>query len=118
MDFTELLSLYTMSAIYILAGINHFLSQKFYLKITPAWVPYPAKINLLVGTVEVFLGIALLFEQTRSYAAIGIIALLIAIFPANVFHFQKSLKKKRNVIATLIRLPIQALLIYWAYTFI
>ena len=118
MSTLQLISLFIMAAIYCLAGINHFRSPKFYLKITPKWVPSPEKANILVGVVELVLGIGLLFSETRSYAAIGIIALLIAVFPANVYHFQKARKKGKHVIATLIRLPIQILLIYWAYTFI
>ena len=82
-----------MSAIYIIAGVAHFRNPKFYLKITPTWVPFPEKINLFVGSVEIILGMALLFIETRTYAAIGIILLLIAVFPANIYHFQKSRKK-------------------------
>ena len=107
-----------MAAIYVIAGIAHFRNPNFYLKITPTWVPFPEKINLFVGSVEIILGMALLFNETRSYAAIGIVLLLIAVFPANIYHYQKSQKKGKNVLATLIRLPIQGLLIYWAYTFI
>ena len=107
-----------MSSIFVAAGIMHFISSKFFLKITPKWVPYPEIVNLLVGTVEIALGLALIFESTRSIAAIGLIMLLIAVFPANVYHFQLSLKKEKNVLATLLRLPIQGLLIYWAYSFV
>ena len=114
----NLISLITMSAIYCSAGIFHFIKPKIFLKITPKWVPFPEKINILVGSVEIVLGIALLFSITRSYAAIGIIALLVAVFPANFYHFQKARKKGMHIIPTLIRLPVQALLIYWAYTFI
>lgn len=114
----KLISLLMMSAFYCFAGVSHFRKPKFFLKITPKWVPYPQKVNILVGIIEVMLGITLLFENTRSYAAMGIIALLIAVFPANIYHFQQAQKKRKHVIPTLIRLPIQALLIYWAYTFI
>lgn len=112
------ISLFTMSAIYIVAGCFHFINPKFYLKITPKWVPNPELINKIIGVIEIILGIALLFSATRHYAALGIIALLVAVFPANIYHFQKSLRKGKNIIPTLIRLPIQALLIYWAYNFV
>jgi len=107
-----------MAGLYIFAGISHFRKPEFFLKITPRWVPYPEKTNLIVGAIEVILGLGLLSSVTRSYAAIGIIALLIAVFPANVYHFQQARKKGKEVIPTLIRLPIQGLLIYWAYSFI
>lgn len=112
------ISLYLMAGIYIFAGISHFRNPKFFLKITPKWVPQPEKVNLLVGFIEVFLGLALLFEPVRSYAAVGIIALLLAVFPANFYHFQKTRAKGKMIIPTLIRLPLQFLLIYWAYSFI
>lgn len=114
----QLISLYLMSAVYIVAGINHFKNPVFYLKITPKWVPFPEKMNVIVGFLEILLGSALLFSSARSYAAIGIILLLIAVFPANIYHFQKALKKKKHITPTLVRLPIQAILIYWASTFI
>lgn len=114
----KLVSLLIMAGFYLFAGISHFRNPKFFLKITPKWVPSPEKVNIVVGAAEVILGLGLLFGATRSYAAIGVIILLILVFPANIYHFQKSLKKGKLVIPTLIRLPVQGLLIYWAYTFI
>ena len=87
------ISLFTMSALYIAAGCYHFINPKLFLKITPKWVPSPELINKIVGSIEIILGMALLFDTTRHYAAFGIIALLVAVFPANIYHFQKSLKK-------------------------
>jgi len=84
----------------------------------PKWIPVPEKVNLLVGAIEIGLGLALIPESSRSFAAVGIILLLIAVFPANIYHFEKSLKKKKNVLFTSLRLPIQGFLIYWAYTFV
>lgn len=110
-------SLFLMAAAYIFAGISHFRNPKFFLKITPPWVPAPATVNLIVGAIEVILGVALLFSATRVLAAYGIMLLLVAVFPANVYHHQKARKKQKGVLATLIRLPIQVLLIYWAYSF-
>lgn len=118
MSTLQLISLYAMSAIYVIAGIFHFVKPKFFLKITPKWVPKPAVVNIIVGIIEIALGILVLIEATRSFAAIGIIALLIAVFPANFYHFQKAKRKGKLVIPTLIRLPFQVVLIYWAYTFV
>ncbi len=112
------ISLYIMAGLYILAGINHFIMTKIYLEITPPWVPQPKTANWLVGTAEITLGVLLLFPETRSAAAWGIILLLIAIFPANIYHFQKSRSKGSMVIPTLLRLPMQAVLIWWAYLYV
>ncbi|EDP95042.1 MauE/DoxX family redox-associated membrane protein [Kordia algicida OT-1] len=118
MSIVQVISLYAMSAIYIIAGIFHFVKPKFFLKITPKWVPKPTIVNIIVGIIEITLGVLLLFETTRSYAAMGIIALLIAVFPANFYHYQKAKRKGVFVLPTLIRLPFQIVLIYWAYTFV
>ena len=107
-----------MASLYIFAGIMHFRTPKMFLKITPKWVPYPKKVNILVGIIEILLGVGLFFESTRSLAAMGIIALLIAVFPANIYHFQQARKKGKLIIPTLIRLPIQLILIFWAYSFL
>ena len=118
MSTLKLISLLLMAGAYIFAGVSHFRNPKFFIKITPKWVPQPKKVNLIVGIVEVLLGLALLFENTRSYAAWGIIALLIIVFPANIYHHQLARKKGKGIVTTMIRLPIQLLLIYWAYTFV
>ena len=93
-------------------------NPKFFIQITPKWVYKPDLVNIIIGIIEIVLALGLVLETTRSISAIGIIILLILVFPANVYHLQISIKKKRNVIGTIIRLPIQGLLIYWAYIFI
>lgn len=112
------ISLILMAAFYIFAGLSHFRNPRFFLKITPPWVPNPELINLIVGGIEISLGLLLLWHTARSYAAIGVILLLIAVFPANVYHFQKARAKGKHVIPTLLRLPLQGLLIWWAYIYI
>ncbi|WP_456460029.1 DoxX family protein [Reichenbachiella sp.] len=118
MTTSQYISLYSISAFYLIAGISHFLSPKFFLKIMPKWVPSPKVVNQIVGAIEVLLGAAIFFDETRTLAAWGIIALLIAVFPANIYHYQLAKQKGKQVMATLIRLPLQALLIYWAHSFI
>ena len=90
---TQLISLTIMGGFYIFTGITHFRKPNFFLKITPKWVPYPEKVNILVGIIEILLGVALFFSLTRNLAIWGIIALLIAVFPANIYHFQQAIKK-------------------------
>jgi len=112
------ISLFLMAAIYIFAGVSHFRIPKFFLSITPPWVPKPEFVNLIVGAVEILLGLSVLFTASRTYALYGIIALLILVFPANIYHFQKAKKKQKLVLVTMLRLPIQLLLIWWAYSFL
>ena len=76
-----------MAISYIAAGLNHFRNAKFYLKIIPPSLPFPKWVNWISGAAEVILGILLFFPNYSSLAAWGIIALLIAVFPANIYHF-------------------------------
>ena len=112
------ISLVIMILFYLFAGISHFKNPKFFLLFTPKWVYKPELVNIIIGFAEIILALGLILETTRSISAIGIIILLILVFPANVYHLQISIEKKKNIIGTIIRLPIQALLIYWAYVFI
>ena len=106
-----------MALLYLAAGINHFINPKFYLKIIPPSLPYPEWINWISGAAEIILAIALVISKTQTLAAWGIIALLIAVFPANVYHFQKGWRKKKMIFILALRLPIQGLLIWWAYLY-
>jgi len=70
----------------------------------------------LSGVVEIILGIALIPEATRSLAAWGVIALLLAVFPANIYHFtSKGAGMKIPMWLLTIRLPIQFALMAWAW---
>ncbi|MEX2512695.1 MAG: MauE/DoxX family redox-associated membrane protein [Cyclobacteriaceae bacterium] len=108
--------LYAMAIFYIAAGIMHFVKPKLYISIIPPYIPYPKLVNMLVGGMEVVLGAGLLFEPTRIAAAYGIILLLIAVFPANLYMYQKKNKGIPKWLLFL-RLPLQLLLIGWAYSY-
>jgi uncharacterized membrane protein len=105
-------------AFYIVAGINHFRSEDFYLKLMPDYIPAALHQPAVFwsGVAEVVLGVLLVIPRTTRIAAWGIIALLIAIFPANIYgwwHSEEIFGISRE--AHFIRLPIQALLILWAW---
>jgi uncharacterized membrane protein len=111
----EKVSIIIMSIFYIAAGLNHFKNPNLYIKMIPGYLPYPKVLNHLSGAAEVVLGLMLFYEPVRNYALLGIIALLIAVFPANIEmvnseHF-KTIPKKFKIL----RLPLQAVVIYWAY---
>lgn len=111
--------LYIMAALYILAGLNHFRVPKMYTKIIPPLFPAPKTLNVLAGLAEIVLGILLCFPSTSSYAALGIMALLIAIFPANMYMYLNdnvSLGLSKTI--RFIRLPLQIVLLYWAYYYV
>ncbi|CAN5374964.1 DoxX family protein [soil metagenome] len=111
-------SLFVMSALYILAGINHFWHPEFYLAIMPPWISWHRELVLISGIAEFTFGFLLLFTTTRRIAAWAIILLLIAVFPANIqmmLNYWEESNPKLWV--TILRLPLQIILIRWAYAF-
>lgn len=110
--------LYVMSAFYVMAGINHFLNPKFYLRIIPPVLPYPGGINYLSGALEIIFALLLIPESTRRVGAWLLILLLIAVFPANI---QMCITYYRNQYRyfwlTILRLPLQAVLLWWAWLY-
>lgn len=112
--------LYPMALFYIYAGYSHFKKAWFFYKITPPLLkPWKKPINVIVGVAEILGGIGLLIPQTRSMAAIGIILLLIAVFPANIYMLtSKGAGMKIKMWMLWLRMPIQLLLIYWAYCYV
>ena len=112
------LTIYVMSLLYIIVGIKHFTDPVFFLKIMPSYLAYHLELVYLSGFFEILFGVLLIFKVTRFYAAWGIILLLIAVFPANIYLFlseiaQESLGISKN--QALIRLPFQIPLIIIAY---
>lgn len=113
------LSKYILAVALIVAGILHFVMPKFYLKIMPPYLPRPAELVLISGIAEIICGLLLLFPNTQSFGAYATIALLIAVFPANMEMAKIYYTKKRKGFwVTILRLPLQLLLIWWAFQFI
>ncbi len=113
--FKNLLKIF-FALFFVLAGVNHFIDPAFYLKIMPPYLSWHYELVILSGIAEVVLGIALLIPKLSRIAAWGIIALLIAVFPANLhMAMHPELYSDIPVVALWIRLPIQGLLILWAY---
>ena len=88
-----------------------------YMKIMPPYLPYHRALVLLSGVFEVALGLLLLVPATSRLAAWGLIALLVAVFPANVFMYQHPEKFALSPTLLLLRLPLQGVLILWAYAY-
>jgi uncharacterized membrane protein len=110
--------LYLMALIYVVAGLNHFRSPKLYERIIPPYFPNPKLLNMISGFAEVVLGIALLIPVSSNYAACGIIALLIAVFPTHIYMYQNDKAGMRlPKLILLLRMPLQLGLIYWAYMY-
>ena len=74
---------------YLLAGINHFRSPEPYYLLIPDYLPWKVLINIAAGVCEIVFAIGLLFSSTRKWAAICIIAMLVAFIPSHVWMIQK-----------------------------
>jgi uncharacterized membrane protein len=107
-----------MSVLYVTAGAYHFIHPEVYRKIMPHWLPWHEELIFISGLSEILFALFLLLPLTRPLGAWCIIALLIAVFPANIqmtlnyFHDDNP-----RLWLSIVRLPLQFLLIWWAYSF-
>ncbi len=102
--------------LFILAGLNHFRSPDFYINIMPPYLPWHRELVAISGVAEIALGALLLFRRWAVLAGWGLIALLVAVFPANLhMAMHPELYPSISPAALWLRLPIQGLLIAWAY---
>ena len=115
--------LYMMALLYILAGITHFLIPEAFAQIVPPVLPYPLALAYLSGLAEIALGVGLLIPRTRKLAAWGVIALLVAVFPANIYMAVSDVTVT-GVFGDTVdpspavrwgRLPLQVVLVCWAW---
>src|SRR4051812_30168342 len=102
--------------LFALAGANHFLHTDFYLSIMPPYLPWHLALVYVSGICEIALGVALLARSTTRFAAWGMIALIVAVTPANLhMAVHNELYPQFSASALWIRLPMQLVLLAWAY---
>lgn len=105
------------ASLFLAGGVAHFAATDLYSKIMPPYLPAPRALVLVSGVAEVALGAMLLIPTTARLAAWGLIALLVAVFPANVFMYQHPERFNLSPTLLLLRLPLQGLLIAWAWAY-
>ena len=116
MNIVKLFTIGLMSFFYITTGIRHFTEPDWFLQIYPPFLPFGLAAVYISGFFEVLLGILLLIPKTRYYAAWGLIILLIAVFPANIYLAQTNGNPLDiSPIIAWGRLPFQAVFIGMAY---
>ena len=99
----------------VVAGVMHFVRPRFFLRIMPGWAPFHGAVVAGSGVVEILLGAALPLAVTRPWSAYALIALFIAVFPANVHMALHARELKTSPVIGWGRLPFQALFIAWAW---
>ena len=112
------LTIYIMSLLYIIIGIRHFTDPAFFLKIMPPFLPFKKELVFISGFFEIAFGFLLLFHKTRFYASWGIVLLLIAVFPANIYLYLSEIPQEAlgfTKSQALVRMPFQIPLLIIAY---
>lgn len=107
-----------LGATFVLAGLNHFRSPQAYLQIMPDYLPAHEELVALSGAAEIAGGLGVLFPPTQRVTGWGLIALLTAVFPANIYGAQNGMEIFGKTVPSWllwVRLPLQGLLIWWVY---
>ncbi|WP_227133294.1 DoxX family protein [Halorubellus salinus] len=114
--------LFVMGPLYVLAGVTHFVAPDAYERVVPPGFPRPRELVYASGVAEIALGLGVLHPETREASAWGLVALLVAVFPANVYMAvgDEAVEELPGGVepsdaALWARLPLQAVLVAWAW---
>ena len=102
--------------IFAIAGIFHFTHTKTFVQIVPPFIPEPEAVVYISGVFEILGAIGLLIPQYQRQAAFGLVILLIAVLPANIYMAIKNIQLggiMNNQILQWARIPFQGVLIWW-----
>ena len=112
------LTRYLLGAFFIAAGINHFWHTAFYVAMMPPYLPWPLVLVYLSGVAEFSLGALLLFKRWQFWAGWGLVALSVAVFPANLhMALHPELFTQFSATRLWLRLPLQGVIIFWAWCY-
>ena len=114
-----------MGLFYAVAGVSHLLKPRIFERIVPPSFPRPRILVYISGIAEIVFGVGVFFERTRRVSAWGIIGLLVAVFPANVYMATDGVAAElvpdeaadTAQLAAWARLPLQAVLVAWAWLY-
>jgi len=110
----QLISSLLLTALFCFAGYMHFRRPGFFLKAMPPYVPFHMPAVLISGFFEILGGLGLILPRSRRAAGIGLIALLAAVFPANIYMAMDSTQFNSIPPAVLwLRLPLQFVFMAW-----
>ncbi len=114
----KLVMTWLFALIFLGAGTLHIVRPDPFVKIMPPYLPWHLQLVYLSGVFEIALGVMLLIPKCQVLAAWGLIALLIAVFPANISMALNAADYPQFPAALIwLRLPLQGVLIAWAYWF-
>jgi uncharacterized membrane protein len=110
----KLILTYLFGAFMIFGGANHFIKPEMYAPFIPAFLPSLA-INYLAGILEIAVGIGVFIPRFRSMATLGILIMMLVFLPLHIIDVFKENPAIGSHQVALIRLPVQFLLIAWAW---
>jgi len=111
-------SRYLLGALFIGAGLNHFWHTDFYVAMMPPYLPWPLALVYVSGVAEAGVGALLLRERWQVAGAWGIIAVSVAVFPANVhMALHPELFPQFSAAGLWLRLPMQLVPVVWAWCY-
>jgi uncharacterized membrane protein len=108
----------SLGVIFVAAGALHFLAPGAYERIMPTYLPLHRELVYLSGALEILGGLGMFSKRTRSVAGIGLILLLLAVWPANLQMLldARAAQKPAWWVALLwARMPLQVVLIWWVW---
>ena len=114
----RIVAVYAIAALFVVAGVLHFAIPRSYESIVPPYLPARRFLVYLSGACELAGGVGLLVPRTRRAAALGLIALLAAVFPANVQMLAAAVaagKLQWQVALLWLRLPLQFVLMWFVW---
>jgi uncharacterized membrane protein len=111
-------ALYLLAAFFVGGGIMHFMNPGFYLPMMPPYLPLHLELVYLSGVAEIVGGVGVLVPRWRSAAGFWVIAVLVAVFPANLHMALNMISPpglEASQMALWLRLPMQGVFILWAW---
>ena len=108
---------WVFAALFVTSGVGHLIATDAFVRIMPPYLPLHRPLVIVSGVIEIALGVLLLVPRSSRLAAWGLIALLVAVFPANIHLFQHQELLPLPPPVHLLRLPLQGVLILWAYAY-
>ncbi|KAA1242821.1 hypothetical protein [Aquimarina sp. RZ0] len=110
---------YTLSGIFIIAGILHIIRPRAFMRVMPLYIPYHKPLVYISGMAEIIAGSGMLFSPVKVFALWSIITMLVLFFPVHIHmlaHKKAGLGLPKSIL--LFRLVLQFFLIYWSYSYL
>ena len=114
--FFRRIGLLTLAIFFVTVGIDHFVHTEFYVSIMPPYIPAHLELVLISGVFEIIGGFSLLWGNVRRLSGLFLMALLIAVYPANIhMAMNPELFPAFDDKFLYVRLVLQFIFLYWVY---